>query len=62
MTVRATFPPLGFVDCVPRAWDLRFDEPITAETSRALDDLYREGACSDDEDVVFFKAQLLQFM
>jgi hypothetical protein len=62
VTVRATFPPLGFVDCVPRAWDLRFDEPITAETSRALDDLYREGACSDDEDVVFFKAQLLQFM
>jgi hypothetical protein len=62
VTVRATFPPLGFVDKAPRTWDLRFDEPITAETSRALEDLLAEGACSDDEDVLYFKAQLLQFM
>jgi hypothetical protein len=66
VTVRATFPPLGFVDAASPgeagAWDLRFDEPITADTSRALDDLLAEGACSDDEDVLYFKAQLLRFM
>ena len=62
VTVRATFPPLGFVEKAPRTWHLRFDEPITAETSRALDELYREGACSDDEDVLHLEAELLKYM
>ena len=62
VTVRATFPPLGFVEKAPRTWHLRFDEPITAETSRALDELRAEGACSDDEDVLHLEAELLKYM
>ena len=62
VTVRATFPPLGFVEKAPRTWHLRFDEPITAETSRALDDLRAEGACSDDDDVLDLEAKICKYM
>lgn len=57
-TIRATFAPRGFETSAPAGWDLRFEEPITAELQRALDDLRAEGACSDDDDVLDLEAQI----
>jgi hypothetical protein len=57
-TIRATFAPRGFETSAPAGWDLRFQEPITAELQRALDDLRAEGACSDDDDVLDLEAQI----
>lgn len=58
----ATFPPLGFVRSLGAsgagALTVRFDEPLTADLRRDLDDLVREGADSEDEDVLQLLARI----
>jgi hypothetical protein len=61
-SLRLSFPPLGFVKSLAESGaaevSARFDEPLTADLRRDLDEMLENGAQSDDEDLLELRARI----
>ena len=62
VSLSMTFPPLGFVrslaECGAGDVRARFDEPLTADLRRDVDQLLEQGAQSDDEDLLELRERI----